>query len=100
MIEIFSSFETYQKTFNEGLVKLAKDEGLGTFILAMANATFDEAIYSSTKEILRSNFLKLKTKYNDALSQGKRINEVDEDLLVFLKMMCVGFDNLQMTEFR
>ena len=100
MSDIFSSSQQYKQIFNDGLIKLAKDESLGTFILAMANATFDEEIYSASKKSLQTNFLQLKQKYIDCFTQGKKVNEVDEDLLVFLKMICVGFDNLQTTAFR
>jgi len=41
MNDIFSSSEQYKKYFNKGLIELAQDGGLGTLILAMANATFD-----------------------------------------------------------
>lgn len=100
MNDVFSSLESYKTKFNQGLIELAQDNSLGTFILAMANATFDERIYSEVKHVLSDNFLQLKEKYNSAFSQGKRINEVDEDLLVFLKMLCVGFEELKTTEFR
>jgi len=100
MTNLFSSSQDYKDTFNNGLVKLAQDDGLGTFILAMANATFDKEIYDVTKEVLSSNFISLKKKYTESFTQGKKVNEVDEDLLVFLKMICVGFDKLQTTVFR
>jgi diadenosine tetraphosphate (Ap4A) HIT family hydrolase len=100
MKDIFSSSNEYKKIFNDGLIQLSSDESLGTFILAMANATFDEEIYRLTKESLQANFSQLKLKYIDCFTQGKKLNEVDEDLLVFLKMVCVGFEKLQTTVFR
>ena len=100
MADIFNSSSEYKNTFNKGLIKLAQDGGLGTFILAMANATFDREIYQETKTLLQTNFVKLQSKYVACFSQGKKVNEVDEDLLVFLKIICVGFDKLQTTVFR
>ena len=100
MNDIFSSSENYKKIFNEGLIELAQDNSLGTFILAMANATFDQEIYQQTKILLQTNFVKLQSKYVECFTQGKKVNEVDEDLLVFLKIICVGFDKLQVTVFR
>ncbi len=100
MKNIFSSSQEYKKAFNDGLIELAQNESLGTFILAMANATFDEEIYKVTKDVLKSNFLRLRSKYIESFTAGRKVNEVDEDLLVFLKMLCVGFDNLQITAFR
>lgn len=100
MNDIFSSSEQYKKRFNEGLIELAQDDGLGTFILAMANATFDQEIYRQIKTTLKMNFVKLQSKYVESFTLGKKVNEVDQDLLVFLKMICVGFDKLQITDFR
>lgn len=100
MNDIFNSSAEYKNIFNKGLIDLAQDGGLGTFILAMANATFDQKIYQETKALLQANFVKLQLKYVDYFTHGKKVNEVDEDLLVFLKMICVGFDKLQTTAFR
>lgn len=100
MKNIFSSAQEYKKTFNDGLIQLAQDEGLGTFILAMANATFSKEIYDETKDYLQGSFLQLKNKYVDYFTHGKRVNDVDEDLLVFLKMISIGFEKLQTTVFR
>lgn len=100
MQNIFSSSDEYKNNFNKGLIRLSQEEGLGTFILAMANATFAEEIYAKSADFLQEKFLQLKTKYIDCFKQGKQVNEVDEDLLVFLKMISVGFENLQTTVFR
>lgn len=100
MNDVFSSAEKYKLNFYKGLLALAQDKSLGTFVLAMANATFDTEIYSEIKNILANNFLQLKEKYTDDFTQGRRVDEVDEDLLVFLKMICAGFEELKITEFR
>lgn len=100
MKNIFSSPEKYKELFNQGLIQLAQDKSLGTFILAMANATFSLDVYEATKKYLQDNFSQLQSKYIDDFSQGKKVNEVDEDLLVFLKMICISFDKLQTTAFR
>lgn len=46
------------------------------------------------KREFTNQFLQLKKKYIDWFTLGKKANEVDEDLLVFLKMICVGVENL------
>jgi len=100
MNNIFSTANEYKTLFNKGLATLAQDKSLGTFILAMANATFSNEVYAVTKDYLQQNFNHLKQKYIDDFSEGRKVNEVDEDLLVFLKMLCVGFDNLKTTLLR
>lgn len=100
MKNIFSTTKEYKTLYNNGLIDLAQDKSLGTFILAMANATFNNEVYTEIKDHLQENFEQLKQKYIDDFTQGRKVNEVDEDLLVFLKMICVGFDKLQTTLFR
>ncbi|MDH5602093.1 MAG: hypothetical protein OEY78_12420, partial [Gammaproteobacteria bacterium] len=100
MKNIFLTTEKYKASFNDGLVSLAQDKSIGTFILAMANATFSDEVYVATKEQLQENFERLKIKYVDDFTEGRKVNEVDEDLLVFLKMICVGFNKLKTTLFR
>ncbi len=98
--DIFSSKQALQQVFNQGLLRLAKDDGLGTFILALANASFDPAIYQQARDTLLENFNRLSSLYCEAFRSGKQVREVEEDLLVFLKIFCVGFENLQTTLFR
>lgn len=100
MPNIFSSTEIFKNTFNDGLVELAKDNSLGTFILLMANAIFDEKILLIVKELLKHNFNTLESEIREKLVKGTTLNEVDEDLMVFFKMMCIGFENIKLTEFR
>ena len=100
MTKLFSDSDAFKSIFNSGLLTLAQDKNLGTFILAMANATFSHEIYEQTRTVLHENFDQLKQKYSDVFSQGRKVSEVDEDLMVFLKMVCIGFEKLQTTLFR
>ncbi|MCW9023414.1 MAG: hypothetical protein OQK73_01915 [Gammaproteobacteria bacterium] len=96
---IFSSSSDYIDAFNAGLVELLKYDNLGTLILGCANASFDPLIFDATHEALLHQFERLQYRYVDDFKQGHQVNESDEDLLVFLKMISVGFDNLSATEF-
>ena len=98
MTNLFSTAEEYKSVFNKGLVELAQDKSLGTFILAMANATFSNEVFDATRDYLQKNFEQLQEKYIHAFTEGRKVNEVDEDLLVFLKLICVGFDKLKTTK--
>jgi len=97
---IFSSSAQFHQAFNQGLVEMLHHDSLGTLILGCANATFDPFIFDATHAALRAQFRKLEKRFLDDFKQGRQINESDEDLLVFLKMLVVGFDNLAQTEFR
>ncbi len=96
----FDSLETFQHAFTSGLSALLQKGGLGPFILVCANASFDKRIEEATAEGLAALFKSLSAEYVDALSNGKPINVVEEDLLVFLKLHAVGFERLQATETR
>ena len=86
--------------FHEGLVELLNYDSLGTLILVCANATFDTLIFDATHSALLAQFERLKQRYTDELKLGHQIKESDEDLLVFLKMASIGFENLSSTAFR
>lgn len=96
----FSSLESFQQSFTSGLSGLLQKGGLGPFILVCANASFDRRVETATAEGLAALYQSLSAEYVDALSSGKPINVVEEDLLVFLKLHAVGFKNLQATESR
>jgi len=96
----FVSLESFQHAYTSGLSNLLQEGGLGPFILVCANASFDKRVEAATAEGLAALYRSLSAEYVDALSNGKPINVVEEDLLVFLKLHAVGFKNLQATETR
>ena len=97
---VFSSSSRFSQAFNQGLVELLNHDSLGTLILGCANATFDPLIFDATHGALRAQFRKLEARFLDDFRQGRQVDESDEDLLVFLKMLVVGFDDLAQTAFR
>ncbi len=96
----FITPESFQHAFTSGLSGLLKKGGLGAFILVCANASFDKRVEATTAAGLRNLYDKLSAEYVDALTNGKPIQAVEEDLLVFLKLHAVGFERLQQTETR
>ncbi len=96
----FTSNLAFQHAFEQGLVKLLEQGELGPFILVCANASFDPRVEAATAEGLANLYLALSEEYTNALVNGKTIQAVEEDLLVFLKLHAVGFDKLKSTEIR
>lgn len=96
----FASMQSFQQAFTAGLSGLLERGGLGPFILVCANASFDRRVGAATAAGLASLYQSLSAEYVDALANGKPIQAVEEDLLVFLKLHAVGFDRLQPTETR
>lgn len=96
----FSSAPSFCQAFSAGLSGLLRGGGLGPFILVCANATFDPEIHSATAAELEALYLRLREQFVDSLENGRAIQEVEEDLLVFLKIQAVGLERLRHTERR
>lgn len=96
----FASFDKLQQEFNDGLHRLANHGGLGPFILACANATAHQELFIDLKAPLQGQYRELFETYRNAFIDGRDIDVVDEDLLVFLKLHAIGFDSLQLGESR
>lgn len=96
----FSNLELFQKAFVAGFSTLLHRGSLGSFILVCANASFDRKVGVATSVDLLALYKSLSAEYVQALSSGKPIQAVEEDLLVFLKLHAVGFEQLQHTESR
>ncbi len=99
-VELFSSPLAFRKSFEEGLVRLLDQGGLNLFILVAANASFEQSLYAHLRNRLGNTYRELLSKLQDAYTQGGSVNEADDDLLVFLKMAAIGFDELALTELR
>ncbi|MEA1890954.1 MAG: hypothetical protein U9N50_14405 [Pseudomonadota bacterium] len=97
---IFSTAEALRTAFEEGLESQLKEESLGTFILVLANAIFDEQIFVLLKDRLQEKFEILSQQYSEKLRQGKPLNDAPDDILVFLKLIAMGFNSLNTTEYR
>ncbi|EGW53966.1 hypothetical protein [Candidatus Endoriftia persephonae] len=96
----FSSFDHFSGAFVEGLRGVLQQPGLGAYILVHANAVFDEAILTTLEAPLRQRFEILAAECREALGNGREINGAADDLLVFLKLMAIGFDGVQLNRFR
>ncbi len=96
----FASNRAFHQAFSDGLSGLLQGGGLGPFILVCANATFDSKLHSATAAELEALYRRLREQYVNALESGRAIQEVEEDLLVFLKIQAVGLEKLRHTERR
>lgn len=96
----FVSTAQLRAAFIGGLRPLLAQQSLGAFILVAANATFDAPVLAALGPTLREQYDVLRERFRMALAAGLPLNEVEEDLLVFLKIAAIGFDALQPTEQR
>lgn len=97
---IFRSEQALREAFERGLLELLRSGGLNHFILVLANASFSPALYASLRDRLQTHYQELHRDLLTALQHGRRIDEAEDDLLVFLKIAVLGFDRLELTEQR
>lgn len=79
---------------------MLQHDQLGTFILVLANAIYDTDIHQVLKSRLDSRFNELAALLTDYLRDGRKLDHTSDDLLVFLKLMALGYDQVQMNKFR
>lgn len=91
----FSSLDLFRTHFNLGLRELARHDGLGPFILAFANAAGDPALLEDLRPVLLRRYQELYAQCRAALLQGRDVDAVEEDLLVFLKLHAIGFESVR-----
>ncbi|MEN8167932.1 MAG: hypothetical protein ABFR65_10715 [Pseudomonadota bacterium] len=96
----FTSTETFRAAFVSGLRELLGQPGLGVYILAHANASFDGEIFDQLKRLLKQRFEQLSDACREALGNGREMTGAPDDQVVFLKLMAIGFAGVQLTEFR
>lgn len=96
MQDPFSSPDAFGDAFQFGLQRLLEDEeGLGPFILVLANATFDAALYERLSLHLARHFGELAERCRRDFAVGREPREPPDDLAVFLQLMAIGFDAVE-----
>lgn len=94
--DLFDSTASLRAAFAEGLGRMLRDaEGLGPFILVLANATFDPGLREALGGALGRRFTELAEHCREALTAGRPLREPEDDLAVFLRLMAIGFDAVQ-----
>ncbi len=96
----FDSLPSFRTAFTRGLEQLLHDDGLGAYILVLANAGFDAEIFASLQAPLRRRFEAHRARCRAVLAEGRELDDAPDDLLVFLKLLALGFDAVGTTEFR
>ncbi len=93
--------DALEQGFSDGLAAmLATHRGLGVYILVLANAAYDPALWSMLARDLAARHAALTAELVDSLRHGRKLAEPDDDVLVFLKLHAIGFDRLGTMESR
>ncbi len=70
---------------------LSGADSLGCYILVLANAAYDRCIWQQMESRLEERHYHLAAIITAALRQGRLLREPEDDLMVFLKLMAMGF---------
>ena len=96
-----ASLPALEDAFAEGLGEmLERHRGLGVYILVLANAAFDGALWTRLAAPLAQRHADLAEAIAATLRSGDRLDAPDDDVLVFLKLLAIGFPQLQQTRSR
>lgn len=88
----FQSDVAFRTAFADGLKRmLAQGGGPGGYILVLANAAQDPALWQQLESRLEERHYHLAALITSALRQGRRLDLPEDDLMVFLKLMVMGF---------
>jgi len=97
----FSSPAVLQQGFADGLASLLDTHsGLGVYILVLANAACDSDLWAQLSPALSARHAELADSLAQNLRRGDRLAEPEDDVLVFLKLVMIGFEHLGRMERR
>ncbi len=98
--DLFADASHYRDAFALGLERLLENDQLGAFILVLANASYDEALWQRLWPRLNHRFQELGDELTEALHHGRRLDHPEDDLLVFLKLLVLGLNRVALTRHR
>jgi len=96
----FKSLKSFKQQFNQGIYLLADKPKMGTFILCLANASHDSELFDELKSGLKKQYHSLLFQYQAVMQGEKKLDAAEEDILVFLKIQALGFDEIEITQQR
>ena len=98
---LFTSLTELEQPFIDGLAAMvARHRSLGVYILVLANAAYDPRAWTQLAPALAARHAELAGVITDTLRRGESVSEPDDDLLVFLKLLAIGFPDLATMESR
>jgi hypothetical protein len=93
---LFASSGQMEQQFSDGLAAmLEQHQGLGVYILVLANAAYDKALWTQLSAPLAARHSALSAAMTRMLRHNQNLHEPDDDVMVFLKLQVIGFEHLQ-----
>ncbi len=79
---------------------LTQYDELGTFILALANAASEQHLWDALRNPLKTRYNRFACSMGTGTQAGLVLDDAQDDLRVFLKLLALGFEKLSATEYR
>jgi hypothetical protein len=96
-----ASAQGYAAAFRQGLEEmLAAHVDAGVYILALANAAYEPELWSHFQAPLAARHAQLADEVTGTLRQGRRPPAPEDDLLVLLQLMALGFEHVAQRQTR
>jgi hypothetical protein len=97
----FASLPALEHAFAGGLTAMLETHrGLGVYIIVLANAAYDPALWTQLAPALSARHAELAGDLAATLRNGRTVAEPEDDVQVFLKLFAIGFDHLKTMESR
>ncbi len=97
----YISLPALEHDFADGLaVMLDAHHGVGVYILVLANAAYDPKLWMRLSPALSVRHAELVAVLTDTLRQGRKLADPEDDVMVFLKLLAIGFDHLKTMDSR
>lgn len=93
----FHNGREFRAAFVRNLGHVLTHDDIGEFILVLANASYDEELFHLLEGRLYQRYQELSASFDDLRKQQQ---ELTDDMLVFQKLLELGFENLTNTRFR
>lgn len=98
---LLSSASQLEQGFAHGLsAMLQQHQGLGAYILVLANAAYDPDLWRQLSALLAERHHQLAEEVTGKLRHNLALEDPDDDVMVFLKLMAIGFAHLQPAQSR
>jgi len=97
----FVSASSLEHRFADGLAAMLENHrGLGVYILVLANAAYDSKLWAQLAPALAKRHAELAAGITESLRRGQKLDEPDDDVLVFLKLHAIGLEHVNTLESR
>lgn len=97
---VFSSPGALDDAFASGLERQLDDGGLGAFILALANAGFEQDLWERLGGRIAQRYRRHAEHLQCRIRDGESAGASQDDEFVFLKLLALGLDYLDVAAFR